>query len=116
MQIGIERFFLENPGRPLPKTPTHMVVADILNNDLSIKRITVYFNPEDHWIDPSWKFGQNNPKAVGSLIGSSLSFISKDEAAQAYKYWIVEIKTNEVVEKSGCIYHAGKVHYATDMD
>ncbi|HVS92451.1 MAG TPA: hypothetical protein VHE59_10480 [Mucilaginibacter sp.] len=116
MKTSFERFFIEHNNRPLPKEPTHYLVADILNRDLSIKRITVYFNPEDYWINPSEQFGQNNPKAVGKLIGNYLGFISMDKASQFYQYWIVEIATNNVVVEKSSGFFTSKVHYAIDED
>ncbi|MBS1528045.1 MAG: hypothetical protein JST19_20530 [Bacteroidetes bacterium] len=111
-----ERFFMEYEGRPLPKAPTHMVVADILNKDLSIKRVTIYFNPDDQWLTPRQESGLGGVEAVGKHIGDYLGFIGLDKAAQYYRYWIVEIATNEVVIENRNGFITSKVHYAIDED
>jgi len=95
-QMDLESFFLNVIERPLPKEPTHYVVAEVLNTDLSIKRVTVYFNPLDTWKGDSCFF-DNTPKAVGKAIGSQLHFINSDPNTLAYKYWVIEILTNNMV-------------------
>lgn len=98
-RMALHNFLLEMPERPIPKEPTHYIVVDILNKDLSIKRVTIYFNPLDTWTNPDGNFGQNNPAAVGALIGDNLSFLGRDPNTTAYVFWILEIATNTVVSK-----------------
>lgn len=93
----LENYLLNIIERPLPKPPTHYVVAEVLNTDLSIKRVTIYFNPDDTWKSSVVGFGENNPKAVGCTIGNGLQFLNNDPNTLAYQYWIVEVKTNKVV-------------------
>ena len=107
--IGLENYLLNEIDRPLPKPPTHYVVADVINTDLSIKRITVYFNPADTWADCDC-FENNSPKGVGKLIGSGLQFLNTDPNTLAYKYWITEIATNKVIHK-GSTYSLTKCDY-----
>lgn len=95
-RMCLEHFLLNVVDRPLPKEPTHYVVAEILNTDLSIKRITIYFNPADTWKgNPS--FAANSPEGVGAAIGDGLVFLNNDPNTLAYKYWIIEIATTAVV-------------------
>jgi len=109
--IGLERYLLEMPFRPIPKEPTHYIVVDVLNNDLSIKRLTIYFNEADTWVNPDSQFGQNNSKAVGTLIGNHLGFLSLDKAAIAYRYWVMLVQTNELVLQSAFIYQCKDFDY-----
>lgn len=109
-KIGLEKFLLELPGRPVPKAPTHYVVAEVVNVDLSIKRVTVYFNEEDYWVNPEQRFEQNS-KSIGSLIGGHLSFLSHDRATMAYKYWVVSVASNEVVHQSSFVYRCKKYEH-----
>ena len=110
-KMSIESYLLDMPGRPLPKEPTHFVVADVVNTDLSIKRVTVYFNEFDNWINPEGQFKQQDSKSVGNLIGDHLSFLSLDQAAMAYKFWIVQVATNEVIHQSSFIYRCKNIDY-----
>lgn len=97
-RMDLEHFLLEVIERPLPKEPTHFVVAEILNTDLSVKRVTIYFNPSDTWEDGR-NFYAGTPESVGTAIGDNLYFLNIDPNTLAYKYWIVEIKSNSVVHK-----------------
>jgi hypothetical protein len=95
--IDIPKFLIEQIDRPLPKSPTHYILAEIVNKDYSIKRVTIYFNPDDYWQGPKFMPGENNFKTVGMMIIDNLVFIVLDEAALECFTYIVEVATNEVV-------------------
>lgn len=97
-RMDLEHFLMEVVERPLPKEPTHYVVAEILNTDLSIKRVTIYFNPADTW-QGNRNFEAGTPESVGTAIGDNMVFLNTDTNTLAYKYWIVEINSNMVIHK-----------------
>lgn len=94
---------LENENRPLPQAPTHYVSVDILNKDLSIKRVTIYFNPADSWGDdaPTFLDAERN---VGKLIADNLKFVYEDANSIAHKAYVIEIDSQKVIYKSGTYY------------
>lgn len=101
----MENFLLSHAERPLPKAPTHYVVADVLNTDLSVKRVTIYFNPSDRWKSV---YGlPENAKGIGAAIGDGLAFLGSDPNTLAYKFWVVSIATDTVVH-TGCTYSLNK--------
>ena len=100
---SLENYFLNVIDRPLPKPPTHYVVAEVLNTDLSIKRVTIYFNPGDNW-KGSCSYEQNSAQGVGLAIGEGLVFLNLDPNTLAYKFWIIEIATGEKIWDSNSIY------------
>jgi hypothetical protein len=95
-RMDLEHFLLEVIDRPMPKEPTHYVLVDVLNTDLSIKRVTIYFNPTDTW-KGNCNFNELGPESVGTVIGDGLTFLNRDPNTLAYKYWIIEIMSNSVV-------------------
>ncbi len=97
--MDLEHFLLNHSDRPIPPPPTHYVVVEVLNTDLSIKRVAIYFNPDDTWQPHYGGFGENNPKAVGMNIGNGLAFLSKDPNTLAYKFWIMSVDGNQIVHK-----------------
>ena len=102
-RMDLETFLLDVVERPLPNEPTHYVVADVLNTDLSVKRVTVYFNPQDTW-KGNYNYGEHTPESVGLAIGDSLSFLNADPNTLAYKFHVVEVATNKVVLNPRSIY------------
>lgn len=97
--VPLCRYLLELPDRPVPKAPTHYVMVDILNKDLSIKRITIYFNPTDTWENPEQQWESDKPRWIGNLIGDHLGFLGPDPNTLAYTYWVIEIAANSIVYK-----------------
>lgn len=89
---------LEHSARPIPQAPTHCVLVDVLNKDMTIKRITIYFNPADTWGDetPTLPEPERN---IGLLIGQNLRFVGMDSKALAYRFWVTEINTQKIVLK-----------------
>ena len=104
-RMGFENYLLNVAEKPLPKAPTHYVLAEVLNTDLSVKRITVYFNPEDTWRNNT--IGGNYTHGVGEDICEGLAFLGRDPNTLAYKTYVVEIATNEVVQK-GFMFNCSK--------
>jgi hypothetical protein len=99
-KMSLHDYLLTGIDRPLPKEPTHYIMADVVNRDLSIKRITVYFNPLDTWTNSdSCFFEQDKPKWIGTLIGNNLAFIDVDPNTIGYTFWVIEVGTNEVLHK-----------------
>jgi len=106
-RMDLENFLFNVADRPMPKEPTHYVMADVLNTDLSIKRVTVYFNPADTWEGNAnfyeWKgdsgLYDNTPQSVGLAIVEHLAFIDRDPNTLAYKTYVVEISSNKVVHE-----------------
>jgi len=95
---SIETYMLDGIDRPIPPAPTHYVVAEVLNTDLSVKRVTIYFNPSDTWKGDSF-YDDNTPKGVGLAIGDGLLFLNRDPNTLAYKIWVSEIATGELIVK-----------------
>jgi hypothetical protein len=91
---------LNQPDKPLPKEPTHYVVVDTINRDLSIKRVTIYFSPYDQWDNPEKQWSDDRLKYVGVFIGENLGFLGRDPNTVAYKFWVMEIATNQLIFKS----------------
>lgn len=89
--------FLEIPTRPVPQDPTHYVMVEVLNRDLSIKRVTIYFSSRDEWGHPAPPFFENERNA-GHLIADGLTFLGRDEAALAWKASTIDIATGNVVQ------------------
>jgi len=96
--MGLEHIIMDTLEKPLPKSPTHYVLAEVLNTDLSVKRVTIYFNPEDTWMCKS-HFDEGDPKGIGMAIGDGLMFLDRDPNTLYYTYYIVEIATNDVILK-----------------
>lgn len=92
----LESYLLECIERPVPPAPTHYVVAEVLNTDLSIKRVTIYFNSEDTW-KGNYCYEENSPKGIGLEIGNGLVFLNRDPNTLAYKCWVVEIATGQQI-------------------
>jgi len=93
--------FLFNMEHPIPPPPTHYVLAEILNTDLSIKRVTVYFNPADTW--NGVECGFNTPERVGRDIASKLHFLNSDANTLCYRTYVIEISTNKIIAKGHTI-------------
>jgi len=67
---------------------------------LSIKRITIYYNPQDTWTNSeSSCFINDRPRWIGDLIGGHLGFLALDPNTMAYTYWLIEVVTNSVICK-----------------
>src|SRR5260221_7021615 len=109
VSMCLNTYLLQMPNRLLPKSPTHYLVVDILNKDLSIKRVTIYFNPLDPWTNPSSNFAQNTSKSVGLFIGENLSFLGRDPNTTAYPFWVMEVASNTLV-------HSGHMYDYCDWD
>jgi hypothetical protein len=93
-------YLLNKANRPLPKEPTHYIIADVVSKDLSIKRVSIYFNPDDTWTNVEKRsFENDKPRCIGYLIGDNLRFIDTDPNTVAYTYWIVELASNKVLHK-----------------
>ncbi|MDP9076273.1 MAG: hypothetical protein M3O71_02520 [Bacteroidota bacterium] len=107
-RMDLENYLLNVVDRPLPKAPTHYVLAEVLNTDLSIKRVTIYFNPADTWTATSGL--DNSPVGIGIAICNGLSFLGRDPNTLAYKTYIVEVASNEVVQ-NGFTYNCSKCRY-----
>ncbi len=95
-RMDLEHFLLDVAVKPLPKEPTHYIVAEVLNTDLSIKRISIYFNPLDTWKGAN-NWHPNTPQSVGMGIGEHLRFLDVDPNTLAYKFWVIEVASNMVV-------------------
>jgi hypothetical protein len=83
-------------------------LVDVLNTDLSVKRITIYFNPSDTW-KGDYAFFDHTPQSVGMGIGDKLHFLNADPNTLAYKYWVIEIATGNMV-------HDGKMYLCTKCE
>jgi hypothetical protein len=93
-------YLLNKANRPLPKEPTHYIVADVVCKDLSIKRVSIYFNPDDAWTNLENRCWEHDkPRSIGYLIGDNLRFIDNDPNTVLYTYWIVELASNKVLHK-----------------
>jgi hypothetical protein len=88
---------LDHPSRPLPLSPTHYLMVDVLRRDTSIKRVTIYFNPKDGWDDSTGNFERNTPKAAYNEIASNLRFLDIDKTVIAYKCYLIDIETQKVI-------------------
>jgi hypothetical protein len=84
---------LERADKPIPKSPTHALIVDILNTDMSFKRVSIYFNPTDNWKVVN---GFEGAKAVANHIEDHLKFIGEDLSSLAYKAWLIDIDTQKV--------------------
>ena len=93
-------WLLEMPDRPLPKEPTHYILVDMVNTDLSIKRVTIYFNPADTWTNPEKMWEEDRPRWIGGFIANNLGFLGDDPNIVTYRYLLVEVSTNLVIYKS----------------
>jgi hypothetical protein len=91
----IDSYLLDCVERPLPPEPTHYVVAEVLNTDLSIKRVTVYYNANDTW--QGCTRIPKGPESIGMEISEWLIFLNRDPNTLAYKVWVMDIKTNEQI-------------------
>ena len=100
---------LESEYRPLPQDPTHYVSVDILNRDLSIKRVTIFYNPADNWCDEAPVF-LDAERNIGKLISDNLKFIGEDKNAAAFKAYIIEIKSQKVIHTTNINYFPNKHH------
>jgi hypothetical protein len=96
----LHAYLLTMPDRPIPKAPTHYLVVDILNRDLSIKRVTIYFNPDDTWTNPDNQFEPYRIKWIGNFIGEHLGFLGHDPNTIAYVFWVIEVATDQLIYKS----------------
>jgi hypothetical protein len=94
--MDLENYILNVLERPLPQPPTHYVLVDILITDLSVKRVTIYYNPKDTW---SERCGYPTAQSVAKSIGDGLYFLNRDPNTLAYKFWALEVATNNVIYK-----------------
>lgn len=98
-RMDLEYYLLNVAERPIPAAPTHYIVAEVINTDLSVKRVTIYFNPADTWKGNS-AFKPNSPESIGLAISDGLAFLRYDPNTLAYQCWVMEISTDKVVLKS----------------
>ncbi|WP_149912718.1 hypothetical protein [Sphingobacterium cavernae] len=89
---------LENENRPIPAMPTHFLLVDILNRDLSIKRVTIYFNPSDSWTIEECS-SLDDLENIAKHIESNLQFLGYDNSTLAYRAYLIEVSTQSIVKK-----------------
>lgn len=89
---------LLDKNRPTPAPPTHLVLIEILNRDLSVKRITVYFNPADKW-DIDEYISYDPAVNIAKHIFDQAKFVNRDNSVLAWTAYLVDIPTQEVLHK-----------------
>lgn len=89
---------LLDENKPIPAAPTHMVLTEVLNKDLSVKRLTIYFNPLDYWdideyisLDPSVNIAKH--------IFDHAKFVNYDNSVLAWTAYLIEVSSQEVLHK-----------------
>ncbi|WP_312340624.1 hypothetical protein [Sphingobacterium sp.] len=85
-------------NRPIPAPPTHMVLIEILNRDLTIKRLTVYYNPNDAW-DVNECFSLDNTINIGKHIAENSHFVNYDESVLCWGALVIELETQTILHR-----------------
>ena len=98
-RTSLHNYLLNQIEKPLPQRPTHYVVTDVLNKDLSIKRVTIYFNVNDNWKNPERHIADEKARSIGDLIGDNLAFIDRDPNSLAYTFYVMDIQTGDLVHR-----------------